>query len=167
MYYEEDIKLFFETNPAAIYTSAVVGVFILVLSIVAMWKIFEKAGEKGWKAIIPFYDFYILCKIVWKGKVFWQILLISIAGAVCDSVATQLEKDSAGQIVLLVLSTVCAVLILIYEITLCIRMSTAFGHGAGYAVGLIFLSFIFMMILGFGSSKYVGNPDSKPQTAKK
>ena len=29
-----------------------------VLAIVAMWKIFEKAGKPGWAAIIPFYNIY-------------------------------------------------------------------------------------------------------------
>lgn len=38
-------------------------IFILVigwyiLQVVAYWKIFEKAGEPGWKAIVPFYNTY-------------------------------------------------------------------------------------------------------------
>ena len=36
-----------------------------VLMIVAMWRIFAKAGEAGWKAVIPFYNTYILYKITW------------------------------------------------------------------------------------------------------
>jgi len=33
-------------------------------------------------------------------------------------------------------------------------LAKAFGHGAGFALGLIFLTPIFLMILGFGSSQY-------------
>ena len=42
---------------------SVVYLAIAVLGIVAMWKIFEKAGEPGWAAIIPFYNLYVLFKI--------------------------------------------------------------------------------------------------------
>ena len=49
---------------------------IVVLMIAAMWKIFEKAGENGWKAIIPFYNLYILLKIV--GKPGWWLVLFFI-----------------------------------------------------------------------------------------
>ncbi len=54
-------------------------IFILVLIllvIVSMWKIFEKAGEEGWKAIIPIYNMYVLLKIV--GKPGWWLLLFII-----------------------------------------------------------------------------------------
>ena len=37
------------------------------------------------------------------------------------------------------------------------RLAKAYGHGGGYTVGLIFLNFIFMLILGFGKSEYQGN----------
>lgn len=33
----------------------------------------------------------------------------------------------------------------------------AFGHGWGFAFGLMFLGPVFMLILGFGSSEYIGN----------
>lgn len=37
------------------------------------------------------------------------------------------------------------------------KLSKAFGHGAGFTVGLVLLSPIFILILAFGSSQYVGN----------
>lgn len=36
------------------------------------------------------------------------------------------------------------------------KLSKAFGHGIGFTLGLIFLSPIFMLILGFGNSQYIG-----------
>lgn len=41
----------------------VVLLAILVASIAAQWKIFEKAGIEGWKALIPFYNSYCLCEL--------------------------------------------------------------------------------------------------------
>jgi cellulose synthase/poly-beta-1,6-N-acetylglucosamine synthase-like glycosyltransferase len=56
--------------------SIVFSLVVFVLSIVAYWRIFEKAGEAGWKSIIPIYDVYILFKIAWgKG---WMFLLLFI-----------------------------------------------------------------------------------------
>jgi signal peptidase I len=52
----------------------------LLLSLVALfiglYKIFEKAGEKGWKALIPGYNFYVWLKIL--GKPWWWLILILI-----------------------------------------------------------------------------------------
>lgn len=49
---------------------------IIVVSIVAMWKIFTKAGELGWKSIIPVYHIYILYKIAWgNGWVFLALIV--------------------------------------------------------------------------------------------
>lgn len=35
-------------------------------------------------------------------------------------------------------------------------LSKSFGHGAGFTIGLIFLLWIFLAILAWGSSQYVG-----------
>jgi hypothetical protein len=56
--------------------SAIIGLLIGLLIIVAMWKVFTKAGQPGWAAIIPIYNLYIWCKIV--GRPWWWILLMLI-----------------------------------------------------------------------------------------
>jgi len=43
---------------------------------------------------------------------------------------------------------------LIIAILVAIEVAKAFGHGAGFGLGLAFLGFIFYPILGFGSSTY-------------
>jgi len=45
---------------------------------------------------------------------------------------------------------------LVILIIVMIDLAKSFGKGGGYAVGLIFLFWIFGMILGFGSAQYVG-----------
>lgn len=37
---------------------------VVVIQVIAMWKIFTKAGEAGWKAIIPIYNQVVLLQIV-------------------------------------------------------------------------------------------------------
>ena len=40
-----------------------------------------------------------------------------------------------------------------------VRKCRAFGHGVGFAIGMLFFEPIFMLILGFGSSAYLGPQD--------
>jgi len=47
-----------------------------ILIIAAWWKIFSKAGQPGWAAIIPIYNWIVWCKIV--GRPAWWILLLLI-----------------------------------------------------------------------------------------
>ena len=49
---------------------------VLLLAIISMWKIFTKAGEPGWAAIVPIYNFIVLLKIA--GKPAWWIVLLLI-----------------------------------------------------------------------------------------
>jgi len=41
-------------------------------------------------------------------------------------------------------------------------LSTSFGHGAGFTVGLIFLGIIFLYILGYDSKPYIGSTGGEP-----
>src|SRR5450759_4419468 len=54
----------------------IIGLLVALLIIVAMWKVFTKAGQPGWASIIPIYNLYIWCKIV--GRPWWWILLMLI-----------------------------------------------------------------------------------------
>jgi uncharacterized membrane protein YhaH (DUF805 family) len=49
---------------------------IVVLMIAAMWKVFQKAGEPGWAAIVPIYNLVVLMRIA--GKPGWWVLLMFI-----------------------------------------------------------------------------------------
>jgi hypothetical protein len=112
-------------NGALVGVGVVVYIALIVFYIACEWKIFVKAGQAGWKAIIPLYNTYILLKIV--GRPGWWLILFVIP--------------------------------LVNIITLIIVMldlAKSFGKSSGFAVGLILLSFIFIPILGLGSSTYVG-----------
>ena len=54
----------------------IIGLLIALLLIVAMWKVFTKAGQPGWASIIPIYNLYVWCKIV--GRPGWWIILLFI-----------------------------------------------------------------------------------------
>jgi len=51
-------------------------VLIYVLVVAGWWMIFQKAGEAGWKAIIPIWNILVLLRIV--GREWWWIILMLI-----------------------------------------------------------------------------------------
>ena len=56
---------------------ACVGLFIA-----GMWKVFLKAGEPGWAAIIPIYNIIVLLKIIGKEWYWLFILLVPIVNII-------------------------------------------------------------------------------------
>lgn len=49
---------------------------VAVLVIAGLWKIFAKAGQPGWAAIVPIYNMYVWTKVV--GRPWWWLLLMFI-----------------------------------------------------------------------------------------
>ena len=46
------------------------GINLVALTILANWLMFMKAGEAGWKSIIPVYNTYTAYKIAWTPNMF-------------------------------------------------------------------------------------------------
>ncbi len=59
--------------------SNVIYLALSILLIVALWKIFEKAGQPGWASIIPFYNVYVLFEIAWGSGIKFLWLLVPFA----------------------------------------------------------------------------------------
>ena len=120
------------------------------LQIIANWNIFTKAGEAGWKSLIPIYGDYISYKIVWQTSYFWLSFILGI-------VASYISSANLNESMFLALIvTLLRIVLVVINIMYCIKLSRAFGHGIGFAIGLILLQPIFLLILGFGSDPYYG-----------
>lgn len=52
------------------------ALYVSMIRFVALWFVFQKAGEPGWAAIIPVYNILIAIKIA--SKPWWYILLLLI-----------------------------------------------------------------------------------------
>ena len=88
-----------EPNPVVALFMGLVYLALLVLVIAGMWKMFEKAGQPGWGAIVPIYNLYLLLKIA--GRPGWWLILMFIPCVgfiimivVCLDVAKNFGKDS-------------------------------------------------------------------------
>ena len=127
---------------------AVVAMIILafyILTVIAEWKIFTKAGEKGWKALIPIYNVYILCKIMKISFWIYVILLPVVVGIVGGLINNEDVSDA------LITLYFC-----FYQIFTAIKLGKAFNKGTGFIIGLALFPNIFQLILGFGKSEYAG-----------
>jgi hypothetical protein len=132
-------------------TYGILALVICVLLIIAMWKIFVKAGEPGWKSIIPIYNVYILCKII--GLNFWiYVLAIPVGLGILSSIAA--GTGSATFVTIVTIAT--AIYSLYIAIVEAIKLGDAFGKSTAFKVCLFFFTPICYLILGFGKDKYVG-----------
>lgn len=118
-----------------------VALFIIVCAviiIIANWKIFKKAGQPGWAAIIPYYNTYITYEIVNMKEWFVVYLVAAIVGMVASGT----------------LATISSLVTFGLSIYANINLAKAFGKSGGFAVGLIFLPIVFLPILAFGDATY-------------
>ncbi|MEM6343994.1 MAG: DUF5684 domain-containing protein [Bacteroidota bacterium] len=124
---------------------AALGIFLVLyvgfilaiagLMIYSLWRVFEKAGEEGWKSIIPIYNTWTLYEI--SGKPGWWSLI-----------------GFAALIPFLGLLAIPAIFVL--HILAMIGLSRNFKAGDGFVVGLILLPVVFYPILAFGDYQYHG-----------
>ena len=54
----------------------IVYFFVVILVLAGLWSMFVKADKPGWACIIPFYNYYVLLKIV--GRPGWWLILYFI-----------------------------------------------------------------------------------------
>ena len=104
----------------------VLAIVLAVILYVAQWKMFEKAGVKGWKAIVPLYNYYTQFRIA--GESGWWVIGLLIP-----------------------IINIYAVVLMILGIAKSFKKGTLFA-----VLGLLLFSPIGYLILGFGKSSYSG-----------
>ena len=102
------------TLASIISTYSIFVIAFYVALVVAQWKIFVKAGEEGWKSIIPIYNVIILYKI--SGLSPWLLLLFLL-----------IWVPVVGWIISVTLGIVSMV-----------KLGKAFNKSTGFIIGLIF-----------------------------
>lgn len=113
-------------------------------------KIFEKTGEKRWKAWIPFYNTFILFKLFWNAKWFWVL----IGGYAFIAIFGNIKVGNPLATIFAVLVVIVAIGIFVWRCILAYKIAQKFNKSIAWVIGLIFLSCVFYIILGFGSAEY-------------
>jgi hypothetical protein len=58
----------------------IAAVLVVAFFVVMNWRIFAKAGEPGWKSVIPLYNSFILYKIAWGNGWLMFLTFIPLVG---------------------------------------------------------------------------------------
>lgn len=165
-----------------------------VLHYVATWRLFKKAGEQGWKSLIPFYNQYTLFKLTWKKSIFWIYLILSVSGTLLLSIGTTVVVIAIGAAsgnmipnmsdlnwlatanigsllagLIIILTGECILFALaVIEIISYYHLAKAYNRSVGFFFGLLFLTDVFYLILGFDSGlTYLGNAEMRRNGGRK
>lgn len=111
-----------------------------VWTIICYWRIFEKAGQEGWKILVPSYHHVIMCRIAGLSG-WWALPLLLIL----------LVPKTKG---------LALIPLFIWWAWTNVRMARRFGKGFGFGLGLSVpvLDFFFRSALAHDKSTYAAQP---------
>ncbi|MBR6029906.1 MAG: hypothetical protein IKP40_12550 [Clostridia bacterium] len=147
-------------------TSQVISWLVFAFCTVCWWFILKKAGEKGWKALIPIYGSYVKYRIAHCVYLFWWMIgsFAAFATAVFGLVPLAFALSSGDLAIAAIVIMIISVLAgLVISFLTWVRLARAFGRSKAFAVGLLLLNPVFVGILAFGKAEYRTEPISRKQ----
>jgi len=117
-------------------TAVLITIFsaaVVVATLIGLWKVFKKAGYQGWESLVPFYNTYVLCDIVFGNGLLFLISFIPYVNTV-------------------------------FILVLYFKLAGVFNKSTAYGIGLVFLSPIFVIMLGMDSNAYYSGPSVKARS---
>ena len=114
----------------ALMVPLLLSLVILVIFCIGCWKMVAKAGMPGILGLIPIVNLFVLPVV--GGKPWWWAFMLFI--------------PIVGQV--------------LYMVLVSLSVAERFGRGIGTVLGLIFLTPIFVCILGFGSAQWTPPPSN-------
>lgn len=137
--------------------------FYFLISIIpvtiGMAKTFERTGQPSGAALVPVYNMIVLLRVAglpWYGILPILIPLVGIIAAWVIPVESLGGAESFFAKAIIGTVVVGMIAFPFWITWVHHHISRRFGHGIGFTIGLTLLAPIFWLILGFGSSKYVG-----------
>ena len=134
------------------------GMPLLIAYVVAFfaswWKIFEKGGEEGWAAIVPFYNAYILGKVaggVGFGVGFLVVVIIQFFGILFGLLAEIItDEEMAYNIIYLLF----AIPYLIMRLVCSFKLGGKFGCDVGirFLLAIPYINMIAFLYLAFSKN---------------
>ncbi len=123
------------------------------VNFILRWNMFIKAGERGWKCLIPFYGSYTEWKIAGFGKEYISLLLVGIGLSLLSLLFALL--GTFGMIVNILCWVVYGVLLFIITIRKNMCLAHCFGQSDLFGLlGLVVFSSIGLLVLSWGVCGY-------------
>ena len=114
---------------------------LIIVGIIAYWKLFQKAGKPGWYSIIPFYSNWVLVEIA--GLNWWWFLLMIV------NVAFSFEMDGLSFAI-----SICGFLA---SFNCFYNISKKFNKDNTFSIFAGIFNFIFVLILGLSKKEVYDN----------
>ena len=130
------------------------AVFVLALTLIGKYFIFEKMGMPGWKSLIPIYSDYLLFRELIGSGYFWGYIASALLAGSCSALVTIGMVSGVMEFLFIITAVAACTVTIAIQIKLAHSLSKSFGHGIGYTFGLIFIEPIMLMILGLGNNRY-------------
>ena len=129
------------------------GVFILwyVLQVIADWKILSKAGMPGILSLIPFVNVCAEYSVCWSG-------FMGAVYMICLTLSTTLAQKQDAPQSMVVAASAMGLIATVIHIVQSFKLAKAFGKGFGTGLLLLISGPLGRLVLGLGSSRYVGKP---------
>lgn len=138
------------TEHPALFEVAMILLLIYYAALtVAQWHIFKKAGEKGWKALIPFYSIFVSHHLIGMRHI-WFILDIVfwVTEVVLEIIEGTPHWIEDAFFYMALIFTLVSEILHIMKLCYCYTKSELFG------IGLFVLPPVFSLILAFDKSEY-------------
>ena len=104
---------------------------VTIPGVVFGWlRVFEKAGQPWWTALVPGYNLYVLVVGVAQLSLLWCVLLLIPPVQIIAAILVNVE------------------------------VAKRFGRSEAFGLGLALLGFVFYPILGFGRARYDRSPSA-------
>lgn len=155
-----------------------VGIILIMslIRIIGRWKMFTKAGKRGFATLIPLYSEWtffsigtgngftglILTMLGMIQVCVWYIMMVLLEMPLVESI------QAGDKMVYIFLSVEFAIGVIVAICTIINNFKVAknFGKGKGTGFGLTIFPIIFCLILGLGSAEYINKDDKFKEKAE-
>jgi len=93
-------------------------------AVIGWWRVFPKAGQPAWAAVVPLYNIYVLVVGVARLSLLWFILVLIPGVQIIAAIMVNVE------------------------------VARRFGRSEAFGLGLAIMGPVFYPILGFGRARY-------------
>lgn len=159
---------------------------VIVVMVMGVWRLYQKAGQPGWKCLIPFYNDYTLATIATSdrriaiasvassagcvlfmlaGMIFGGMGIINAASSVSRGYASSYGTSAIGMgfgadffFALAILAALCKAVV---TIIVALKLAYAFDEGFATGVLLVIASPLVLPLMGFVSSIEYYGPDGE------
>lgn len=143
---------------AYIFRNPVIWIIPLIIQASSYVKILKKMGKREVMGIIPVLGEMEMSADLFRNmRSFWRPAIVTAA------MFLTVRYIGSGNTYGLVMNMVALIVYGVFLAQLYYRLARQFGKGMFFALGLIFVPLVFLPVLAFGKSAYLGKPAFKPE----